>query len=66
MKMWDNYDKKKKEDDPEFYDERLEEYKKQEWDRRLNGVWIYLIEDEKTGIKKPFFLTVSTSLVDST
>jgi len=39
MKKWDEYEKKKKEDDPEFYDERLEEYKRQEWDRRLNGMW---------------------------
>lgn len=40
MKQWDDYDKKKKDDDPEFYDERLEEFKRQEWDRRLNGHWI--------------------------
>jgi len=39
MKAWDDYDKKKKEDDPEFYDERLEDFKRQEWDRRLNGFW---------------------------
>jgi hypothetical protein len=39
MKKWDEFDKKKKDDDVEFYDERLEEYKKQEWDRRLNGFW---------------------------
>ena len=39
MKRWDEFDKKKKDDESEFYDERLEEYKKQEWDRRLNGFW---------------------------
>jgi hypothetical protein len=39
MKKWDDFDKKKKDDETEFYDERLEEYKKQEWDRRLNGFW---------------------------
>lgn len=39
MKKWDEFDKKKKEDDLEFYDEKLEEFKKQEWDRRLNGFW---------------------------
>lgn len=39
QKKWKAYDKKKKEDDPEFYDEQLEAYKKQEWDRRLNGYW---------------------------
>lgn len=39
QKKWKAYDKKKKEEDPEFYDEQLEEYKKQEWYRRLNGYW---------------------------
>lgn len=39
MKKWDEFDKKKKDDEVEFYDEKLEEYKKQEWDRRLNGFW---------------------------
>jgi hypothetical protein len=39
MKEWDEYDKKKKDEAPEFYDEKLEEFKKQEWDRRLNGFW---------------------------
>jgi hypothetical protein len=39
QKKWKAYDKRKKEDDPEFYDEQLEAYKKQEWDRRLNGYW---------------------------
>jgi len=39
MKRWDLYEKKKKDDDPEFYDENLEVYKQQEWDRRLNGFW---------------------------
>lgn len=32
MKAWDEFDKKKKDDEPEFYDERLEGYKKQEYD----------------------------------
>jgi hypothetical protein len=39
MKEWDEYDKKKKDESPEFYDEKLEDFKKQEWDRRLNGFW---------------------------
>lgn len=39
QKRWKAYEKKRKEDDPEFYDEQLEAYKKQEWDRRLNGYW---------------------------
>lgn len=39
MKEWDKYEKKKKEDDPEFYDEQLEGYKKEQWTYRLNGFW---------------------------
>ncbi len=50
MKKWDEFDKKKKNDEIEFYDERLEEYKKQEWDKRLNGFW-YMNNG------KPTFLT---------
>jgi hypothetical protein len=39
MKKWDEFDKKKKDDELEFYEEKLEEFKRQEWDRRLNGFW---------------------------
>jgi len=39
MKEEDTYEKRRKDDDPVFYDEQLEAYKKQEWDRRLNGMW---------------------------
>src|ERR1039457_1061634 len=39
MKIWAEYDKNKKEDAPEFYNEQLENFKRQEWDRRLNGFW---------------------------
>lgn len=39
-KREDEYNKKKKEDDGLFYDKKYEEYKAQEWDRRLNGFWI--------------------------
>lgn len=39
MKKWDDYEKKRKEDDHDFYDDKLEEFKQQEWDRRLNGFW---------------------------
>ena len=40
LKQWDDFDKKKKDDDDnDFYDEKLEELKTQEWDRRLNGFW---------------------------
>lgn len=40
-KKWDEYDEKRKPEDVEFYDERLEKYKQQEWSRRLNGYWFY-------------------------
>ena len=50
MKKWDDFDKKKKDDEADFYDERLEEFKRQEWDRRLNGFW-YMNNG------KPTFLT---------
>lgn len=39
LKKWDDYDDARKKDDPEFYDEQLEEFKSQEWFRRLNGFW---------------------------
>lgn len=41
IKKEDAYEKKRKEDEYPFYDEQLENYKKQEWDRRLNGFWFY-------------------------
>ena len=50
MKKWDEFEKKKKDDEVEFYDEKLEDFKKQEWDRRLNGFW-YMNNG------KPVFLT---------
>lgn len=39
MQAWDDYDKKKKDEDADFYDPRLEEFKQVEWGRRLNGFW---------------------------
>ncbi len=39
LKEEDQYEKKKKEGDPPFHNERYEEFKRQEWDRRLNGFW---------------------------
>lgn len=39
IKDEDAYEKKRKDDDPPFYDDKYEQYKKQEWDRRLNGFW---------------------------
>ena len=43
IKKWDDYDKRKKEDEVDFYDEKLEQFKKQEWDRRLNGFGIKIM-----------------------
>lgn len=40
-------------DDYEWHPDH-EAFASQEWDRRLNGVWIYLVEN---GEKKPFYLT---------
>jgi hypothetical protein len=39
IKEEDNYERKRKDNDLPFYDEQLEKYKQQEWDRRLNGFW---------------------------
>jgi hypothetical protein len=39
LKEEENYEKKKKDGDPDFYDKQYEEFKSQEWDRRLNGFW---------------------------
>lgn len=38
-KRWDAYEKTKKDDDPEFFDEDLEIFKADQWDKRLNGMW---------------------------
>lgn len=38
-KAEDDYNKRKKEDDLPFFDEKYEAYKRQEWHRRLNGFW---------------------------
>lgn len=40
MKRWDMYEKKKKDDDPDFFDEELNEFIQTQWDKRLNGTWI--------------------------
>lgn len=39
MKEEDAHNKKRKKDDPPYFDEQLEFYTKQEWDRRLHGFW---------------------------
>lgn len=42
MKRWDMYENKKKDSDPDFYDEDLEKFKQDQWDKRLNGIWIMI------------------------
>lgn len=42
MKDEDEYDKHKKDDAAPFYNEQYEAYKRQEWYRRLNGMWIMI------------------------
>ena len=42
MKRWDMYESKKKDSDPDFYDEDLEKYKQEQWDKRLNGTWVMI------------------------
>lgn len=39
IKEEDAYEKIRKEGDAPYYDEKLEEYKRLQWDRRLNGMW---------------------------
>ena len=41
-KREDEYLKNKKDDSPPFYDKKYEEYKSQEWFRRLNGMWVMI------------------------
>ncbi len=55
-KKEDEYLKKKKDGDAPFYDARYEEYKKQEWDRRLNGFW-FMNYNPRKGISEAVYLT---------
>lgn len=56
LKKEDDYLKKKKEDDPPFYDERYEQFKRDEWDKRLNGHWV-MIYNPRTKRDEPVYLT---------
>jgi len=58
VKRWSDYEKKQKEGEPDFYDDNLNEYQKQEWDRRLNGFW-FLNYNPLTKIGEPVYLTGS-------
>jgi len=39
LKEEDAYNKRKKDDSEPYFNEEYEQYKQQEWDRRLNGFW---------------------------
>jgi len=39
LKEEDAYNKRKKDDSEPYFNEQYEQYKEQEWDRRLNGFW---------------------------
>lgn len=39
LKEEDAYNKRKKDDSEPYFNEQYEQYKQQEWDRRLNGFW---------------------------
>lgn len=56
IKKEDDYLKRKKEDDPPFYDEKYETYKRQEWTRRLNGFW-FKNYNPKKGESESVYLT---------
>lgn len=56
IKQWDKYDRNKKDLDEEFYDEQLEIFKKQEWDRRLNGFW-FMNYNPKKQYSEAIYLT---------
>ncbi len=62
-KKWDEYDEKRKPEEPDFYDERLEEYKKQEWDRRLNGFW-FMNNGKPTYITGSHYMFMQWWLID--
>jgi hypothetical protein len=55
-KREDEYLKKRKDGDAPFYDARYEEYKKQEWNRRLNGFWFMNYNPYKK-ISQPTYIT---------
>jgi hypothetical protein len=63
IKRWEAYDRKKKDDDPEFYDEQLEAYKAQEWDRRLNGFW-YMNRGQPVYITGMHYLFMQWWMID--
>lgn len=63
IKAEDEYEKKKKPGDAEFYDERYEKFKQQEWDRRLNGFWI-MIRGKSVYLVGPHYLYLQWFSID--
>lgn len=63
MKRWDLYEKNKKDSDPEFYDEDLEKYKQDQWDKRLNGTWV-MIKGKAVYIPGPYWLLLEWWQID--
>jgi hypothetical protein len=63
VKAEDDYDKRKKSEDPLFYDERYENFKQQEWDRRLNGFWL-MIKGRAVFLVGPHYLYMQWFSID--
>jgi hypothetical protein len=63
VKAEDEYEKKKKAGDPDFYDEKYEQYKQQEWDRRLNGFWV-MIKGRAVYLVGPHYLYLQWFSID--
>lgn len=55
IKEEDAYEKIRKEGEAAYYDEQLEEYKRLQWDRRLNGMW-FMNNGTPTYITGPHYM----------
>lgn len=42
LKEEEEYEKRRKDGEPPYYDEQYEKYKRDQWDKRLNGTWIMI------------------------
>lgn len=63
VKDEDEYEKRRKPEDGQFYDERYEKYKQQEWDRRLNGFWL-MIKGRANYLIGPHYLYMQWFSID--
>jgi hypothetical protein len=63
MRREDEFNRNKKDDDLQFYDERYEQYKAQEWDRRLNGFW-FANNGKPTYITGAHYLFMQWAIID--